>query len=117
MFKLMLVIVLTTLSATSEASYITGQDILNSFEAKRRSEISGAKLVDSLDAIRAAGYIQGVIDAGVSAGIICLNNKGLAVRSTEKIISEYLLSNPNMLRMAAVESIILALHPNYKCDR
>ena len=98
------------------AAFASGQDLLDGFKAFSRIGTAEQKPTDPQQSARIAGYIQGTIDSGVSAGLLCPTGKGLTTSTAQPVIVEYLGKNPKMLNQAAVEAIMLSLHPKYKCN-
>lgn len=114
--ELIYVVFLLVYAQSANAAFASGQDLLDGFAAFARIGTTNAKPTDPQQAARISGYVQGTIDSAVSAGIFCVTGKKLTLRNVEPAISQYLRSNPIMLKKAAVESVILSLHPAYKCD-
>jgi hypothetical protein len=98
------------------AAFASGQDLLDGFKAVSRVGTADQRPIDQLLAGRISGYVQGVIDSGVSAGLLCTYGKGVTLRTAQPVIVEYLEKNPKMLTQAAVEAVMLSLHPKYKCN-
>lgn len=101
----------------AHAGFVSGQDLLDGFSAAARVDATGGSPSDVVRAARTAGYIQGTIDSAISAGIFCLKGKSLTIRLAQPVIVQYLNKNPGRLKEAAVETVVLALHPAYKCDK
>lgn len=101
-------------SISANAYFLTGKELVNAFDLAKKTQIKQGSIKDSLEVSRIGGYIQGVIDSAKSGGILC-PGLTLTIRESEKIITEYLQKNPHMLNIAAVDTIVLSLHPKYKC--
>ncbi len=105
---------LISINLSANAYFLTGKDLANAFELEKKSIVNQGSISDSMDVVKVGGYIQGVIDSAKSGGILC-PKVSLTIRESEKFITEYLQKNPHMLNIAAVDSIVISLHPKYKC--
>jgi hypothetical protein len=114
--SLLACICLGATTSSVHAAFASGQDLLDGFTAFTRIGTASAKPTDPSQAARVAGYVQGTIDSAISAGIFCIKGKNLTLRNAEPLITQYILSNPSMLKKPAVEAVVMALHPTYKCD-
>ena len=114
--SLLACICLEATASSAHAAFASGQDLLDGFIALTRIGTASAMSTDPSQAARVAGYVQGTIDSAVSAGIFCIKGKNLTLRNAEPVITQYLSSNPSMLKKPAVDAVVMALHPTYKCD-
>lgn len=100
----------------AHAGFASGQNLIEGFQAQERIKMNQPRILDVSHSMRMWGYIQGTIDSGISAGILCIQGKNLTLKIATPIIDQYLKNNPEMKKKAGVEAVMLALYPLYKCS-
>jgi hypothetical protein len=116
MIKLMwaLMAIALAVPGVARAQFVDGNTLKGLGDAFERVEQSRMKGTDDVDSARYLGYMQGVVDALVGYGDLCLP-KGTKARQAAAIVRKFLNDHPEQLGQPGGVIISAALKPVWPC--